>query len=46
MSLECHNVIIGSFLSMGYGFVEFKNKKEALSAVKELQVCIDLVEGK
>ena len=28
----------GSFLSMGYGFVEFKNRKEALNAVKQLQV--------
>ena len=34
--------VTGSFLSMGYGFVEFKDKKEALNAVKELQVCIDL----
>ena len=29
----------GNLLSMGYGFVEYRKKSDALKAIKQLQVC-------
>lgn len=39
-------MVLGTLLSMGYGFVEFKNKKDALNAIKELQVLFEKSAGK
>ena len=36
-------LILGQFLSMGYGFVEFKTEKSAKEALKKLQVCMYVI---
>ena len=32
------NYFLENLLSMGYGFVEYKNRSDALQAIKQLQV--------
>lgn len=39
-SLHSLFIFPGHLLSMGYGFVEFKKRSDALKAIRELQVCV------